>query len=84
MWQHIERSHAHIIFMKYVSVEHVLLGSEYQETDTDREFIWSTQSYPSTLIQTVDSSKFYGIYSNTFLFFSFSLYALRVQKLVGL
>lgn len=39
MWQHIERSHAHIIFMKYVSVEHVLLGPEYQETDTDREFI---------------------------------------------
>lgn len=84
MWQHIELSHAHIIFTKQLSVERVLLGPEYQETDTDREFIWSIQSYPFTLIQTVDSSKFYGIHSNTFLFFSFSLFALRVQKLVGL
>ena len=74
MWRHIELSHAHIIFTKHLNVEHVLLGPEYQETDTDREFIWSIQSYPFTLIQTVDSSKFYGIYSNTFLFFSSSLF----------
>lgn len=39
------------------------------------------QLYPFTLTQTVDSSKFYGIYCNTFFLF---LFALRVQKLVGL
>lgn len=39
MWWHIELSHAHIIFTKYLSVQHVLLAPEYQETDSDKEFI---------------------------------------------
>lgn len=74
-----------LFFTKHLNVVQVLFGPESQETDSDREFFFLIHTVISlTLIQTVDSSKFYEIYSNTVLVFPFSCFALRVQKLVGL
>lgn len=80
VWQPIQFCHSFIIFT--LNVKHVLLGLDYQDTDTEH-LLDPFNHIPLPLIQTVDSSKFYGIYSNPFLFFCF-FFALRVQKLVGL